>query len=257
MAMWGVVALKLVLPASLPTIGIGTLWPSSASDRLAAQEGSHGIQSTVSPAIIMSSRSDEVVGLQSFVAGKDVVAAGSTITTQHALSSIGDRGLKPFHDRYAVMLVWMMGALAMLGTAVVREIRFHRVLARLPKNTDRHLAALVDDTARALRLRRTPCVLMTDVATVPAVAGLIRPVLLMPRDWSTQLEDAELDSILRHELLHLKHHDLWLNWAGAVLNAIHWFNPLVWSAVGRCQEDRELRCDERALATTGPAQRIA
>ncbi len=249
-AMWGVVALKLVVPASLPTIGLGSLW----SDRVAVTEGSRGLQSTVSPPQMMSSRSDEGTG------PINIVAVGSGAAMRHALSSDVDRGLKPtatFLDRYAITVVWVLGAIAMLGVMWMREIRFRRALACLPMNTDRHLAALVDDVARMVGLRRTPSIVLTEAATIPAVTGLARPVLLMPRDWSTQLTDEELDSILRHELLHLKHHDLWLNWVAALLNALHWFNPLAWIAVARCQEDRELRCDERALAIAEPSQRIA
>jgi bla regulator protein BlaR1 len=259
-AMWSVLALKLVLPALLPTVGFGSLWPSASSDRVAVTEGSRGLQSTDSSASVMSSRSDEGTGPLSFVTEKDVVAVGSGVATRHALSFVADRGFKPtatFLDRYAVVFVWVVGALAMLGVMLVREFRFRRALARLPMNSDRHLAVLVDDVARMVGLRCTPSIVLTEAATVPAVAGLLRPVLLMPRDWSTQLTDEELDSILRHELLHLKHHDLWLNWIAALLNALHWFNPLVWVAVARCQEDRELRCDERALAIAEPSQRIA
>ena len=255
-AMWSVVALKLVLPASLPTMGFGSLWP----DRLAVKEDSRGLKPTDNPFTMMSSRSDEGTGSQSLDRARDVVGGGSGVAMRHALPDFGDHGLKStaaFHGRFAVIFVWMLGAMTMLGVMLTREIRFRRALADLPLNKDRHLAALVDDTARALRLRRTPRILITDASTVPAVAGLVHPVLLMPCDWSTQLADEELESILRHELLHLKHHDLWLNWSAALLNALHWFNPLVWVAVARCQEDRELRCDERALAIAEPAQRIA
>jgi len=255
-AMWGVVALKLVLPASLPTMGFGSLW----SDRVAVTERSRGLQSTDSASKEMPSRSDEGTRPLSLDRAKDVVGGGSGVAARHMFSAFGDRGLKPtatFLDRYAVGLVWMVGAMAMLGLMIVRELRFRRALSRLPMNSDRDLAALVDDVARMIGLRHTPRIVLTEAASVPAVAGLVRPVLLMPRDWSTQLADDELDSILRHELLHLKHHDLWLNWSAALLNAIHWFNPLVWIAVARCQEDRELRCDDRALAIAEPAKRIA
>ena len=251
-ALWSMVALKLLVPASLPTVGIGSFWFTASSDRVTIKEGRRGLQSTSASDHMMLSHSDE---------GTASTATGSGVATRHALSPDLDRGLKPTAivlDRYAIMLgIWMLGVLVILGVAVVRDMRFRRKLARLPLNRDRQLTARVDDVAHALRLTRAPRILITEASTVPSVTGLLSPVLLMPRDWESQFDADELDSILRHELLHLKHHDLWLNWFAALVNALHWFNPLVWLAVARCQEDRELRCDERALSIASSEQRIA
>jgi beta-lactamase regulating signal transducer with metallopeptidase domain len=251
-ALWSLVALKLLLPASLPTIGIGSFW----SDRVAVTEGSRGLQSTGSVSKSISSSSDE--GTRPLNLSMET---GSGVATRHVSSFVANRGLKStttFLDRYTIIFgAWMLGAMTMLGVVIVREARFRRALACLPQNVDRRLTVLVHDIARALRLARAPRILITEASTVPAVAGLTSPVLLMPQDWQSQLDTTELDSILRHELLHLKHHDLFWNWCATLVNALHWFNPLVWIAVARCQEDRELRCDERALAIAEPSQRIA
>jgi hypothetical protein len=38
-----------------------------------------------------------------------------------------------------------------------------------------------------------------------------------------------------------------VNWFAAVVHALHWWNPLVWIAVSRLDEERELACDALAL----------
>jgi hypothetical protein len=40
------------------------------------------------------------------------------------------------------------------------------------------------------------------------------------------------------------------------VQALHWFNPLVWFVVSRFQADRELRCDAGALAILAPSERL-
>lgn len=40
------------------------------------------------------------------------------------------------------------------------------------------------------------------------------------------------------------------------MQALHWFNPLVWFVVSRFQADRELRCDAGALAILAPSERL-
>lgn len=51
-----------------------------------------------------------------------------------------------------------------------------------------------------------------------------------------------------HEFTHLKHYDLPLNWVMCMLQAMHWFNPLLWFAFARMRADRELACDARVLS---------
>lgn len=233
--LWSVVAMKLLLPASLPTVGLGTFWTKPSFDRVEVKEGTR-----------LTNSSTET---------------GSGVATRNASANLDTRGLKPtatFLDLDAIIFgVWMIGVIALLGIALVRDARFRRTLSRLPINRDRRLTIRVHDAAHIVGLRHAPCVLMTDAATVPSVLGLMVPVLLMPRDWDAQFDEAELDAVLRHELLHLKHHDLWWNWCATLVNALHWFNPLVWLVVARCQEDRELRCDERALSIASSDERIA
>ncbi len=252
--LWSVVALKLMLPASLPTVGFGTLWPHL--DRVAVMDGSRGFQPTVGTPMTHNSGSDEGPRLIN-----SSTEPGSDVAERHASANLAPRWLEftaTFSGRHAIVFgVWMIGAIALLGIALVRDSRFHRKLSHLPINRDRRLAIHVHDAALIVGLRHAPRVLITEASTVPSVSGLMAPVLLMPCDWDSQFEEAELDAILRHELLHLKHHDLWWNWCATLVNALHWFNPLVWLVVARCQEDRELRCDEQALSIASSDERIA
>jgi hypothetical protein len=67
----------------------------------------------------------------------------------------------------------------------------------------------------------------------------------------TQKFDAdELRHILLHELAHLKRHDVAINWLASLLQAIHWFNPVIWLAMARLRNDRELAADELVLSLT-------
>ncbi|PAW62578.1 MAG: hypothetical protein B9S36_06135, partial [Verrucomicrobiia bacterium Tous-C2TDCM] len=58
------------------------------------------------------------------------------------------------------------------------------------------------------------------------------------------------------ELEHIRRHDVLLNWVAAFVNAVHWFNPIVWLAVSRFQSDRELLCDAHTLSRLAPSERF-
>ena len=92
--------------------------------------------------------------------------------------------------------------------------------------------------------------------TTPALVGIRQPKLLLPKDWQTRFDQRSLRHVLLHELIHVKQHDLLWNWAATAMQALHWFNPLVWFVVSRFQSDRELRCDAGALDILSPTERL-
>lgn len=65
----------------------------------------------------------------------------------------------------------------------------------------------------------------------------------------------ELRHVFLHELVHLRRWDLPASWACALLQVVHWFNPMVWLAFRRMRTDRELACDQVALRSLPPAER--
>lgn len=54
---------------------------------------------------------------------------------------------------------------------------------------------------------------------------------------------AEAELVLKHELMHLKRCELPVNGLLCVLQALHWFNPLLWLAASHARQDRESACD--------------
>jgi beta-lactamase regulating signal transducer with metallopeptidase domain len=83
--------------------------------------------------------------------------------------------------------------------------------------------------------------------TIPVVWGILRCRLLLPvaaRQWS----DDQLQSVLLHELAHIKRRDMIAQLLAQCACALHWFNPLVWFAAWRLHVERERACDDLVLA---------
>ena len=71
------------------------------------------------------------------------------------------------------------------------------------------------------------------------------------------LGDAELDSVLAHELSHLERRDgIWFPLVGVVAAAL-WLQPLCAWAAARFRESAEQACDERAVELTRDAVGLA
>ena len=75
----------------------------------------------------------------------------------------------------------------------------------------------------------------------PMLTGFFRPRILLPR---SDYDKNELSMILNHELTHYKRGDLWIKLLFVTVNALHWFNPIVYIMRKAANRDMEYSCDE-------------
>jgi len=91
----------------------------------------------------------------------------------------------------------------------------------------------------------------------PGVFGVFRPVLVLPEGICERLTPAQFESVLAHELCHVRRRD---NLAAAIhmlVEALFWFHPLLWWIEARLVEERERACDEEVLRTSTDPQDYA
>jgi hypothetical protein len=143
-----------------------------------------------------------------------------------------------------------------LGFAVSKQQKFDKNLRRCVVAKDSELLDEVNRVARVAGVRSVPPVVLIAPGTTPAITGCFRPRLLLPEDWKQRFDRKALRHVLLHEFLHLQHGDLACNWMALALQAVHWFNPLVWVAMAKAQADREMRCDAGALALLSSNERF-
>ena len=146
-----------------------------------------------------------------------------------------------------LVTMWFIGCAAILLTWVVR---WRRVAAAV------RAASLVDEGRELEMLRRLEPIagiaqpitlLSSDTSLEPGVFGISKPVLLWPRSIAAHLDDEQVESILAHELTHVRRRD---NLAAAVhmiVQALFWFHPLVWWIGARLVDERERACDAEVV----------
>lgn len=86
----------------------------------------------------------------------------------------------------------------------------------------------------------------------PMIIGLIKPVLLIPKDITPQ----DIELIFRHEFIHLKRKDIFYKAVIFLSSIIHWFNPTVHIMGKIAREDLELSCDEEMTKDMCRADKI-
>lgn len=156
------------------------------------------------------------------------------------------------------VMVWLTGLFVMVVAYSAAILRLKGTLpgARGEKGSSNarsgraatDVMEILEDARQAFRLRRGIEFCESAEARAPGLFGIFRPQLLFPRGLADRLSAEELRHICFHEAAHVKRADLIVNAVMGVLQAVHWFNPFVWLAFSRMRAERELACDEMALA---------
>jgi beta-lactamase regulating signal transducer with metallopeptidase domain len=86
---------------------------------------------------------------------------------------------------------------------------------------------------------------------LPAVVGWIRPVVLIPISAITGLSQAQLESVIAHELAHIRRYDAFVNLFQVAVETLLFYHPAVWWLGQRIRTEREHCCDDAAVAVCG------
>ena len=140
--------------------------------------------------------------------------------------------------------LWLGGVAALLVYQGAGYALARRKLLRDAEPGSEEETALLAALAAGLGVRRAPPLLRTADAASPMVLGLVRPVLLLPEG---ALPAEELEVVLRHELTHLKRHDVAYQALLLLARTVHWFNPLVWWMGREAGRSLELCCDDAVV----------
>src|SRR4029077_13232009 len=106
------------------------------------------------------------------------------------------------------------------------------------------LQEIVCDAQRTVRRRRSVRLMLTDASISPALCGLLRPVIVLPRALVKQLAPPQLRAVVLHELFHLRNGDVWVNCFQSLLQIVFWWHPFLWLANARIRRIREEVVDD-------------
>lgn len=169
-------------------------------------------------------------------------------STETALyGNIGDQYFTIYHSGillYIVFTVWLIGVIAVLGAAFFKQRLFIRSVKRLAVPVPYGVKKAADRLTIKMCIAADVKVITVKEIASPMVVGVFKPLLILP-DRSFTFK--ELHLILKHELVHIKRHDLLIKAFMVLCEAVHWFNPFVRFFIRAAEQECELYCDETVM----------
>lgn len=150
-----------------------------------------------------------------------------------------------------VVLGWLAGV-AVFGLRLTltwwREQSLRQNLISIGESWERRLAELASD----LGIRRVVTLSQSHAVSAPVLIGFLKPVILFPVGMLSGLSAEQIETILIHELAHIRRQDYLVNLLQSTMEVVYFFNPLVWMISSHVRNEREQCCDDIVVQRTNP-----
>lgn len=214
--LWGIVALRLIVPVSLQSSF--SLVPDAVSEK---QIASQMVQSYVGDVTYIHEGAENYQA--AVEAGRKPIRSGDAFYVVTQKDSLEE----PQTVKTAVLPVlshiWAVGVVLMLGYTLASYLVLRRSVS----------------TATLLEKR----IKQSEMIDSPFVLGLIRPVIYLPYG----LGDTDRENVVAHEMAHISRKDHWWKPIGFLILSVYWFNPVMWLAYSLLCRDIEGACDEKVI----------
>ena len=157
----------------------------------------------------------------------------------------------------AASVLWIAGGVIVLLLVIRESLLFGFHIKRNSELIkDKRIIDIVNMHRHTNRIEREINISSCPSIHMPLVIGVFKPHILLPAHMVKTMERKYLDTILLHEVCHIKRNDVLKSYAYVIAKAMHWFNPLVWIGVKKMKDDMEFSCDQHVFRLLGKEQGI-
>ena len=146
--------------------------------------------------------------------------------------------------------IWFLGVAALFlrllgGYWLAQRLRYRGVSAPDPRFSE-----MCRQWAGRLGVRRNVQLLESKFVAEPLTLGFWKPVILFPAGMLLHLPTVQVETLLLHELAHVRRYDYLINLIQLSLDTIFFYHPLFWLLSGEARRRREYCCDDTVLRYT-------
>jgi beta-lactamase regulating signal transducer with metallopeptidase domain/beta-lactamase class D len=147
-----------------------------------------------------------------------------------------------------LILLWLVGVFiyaVKLGGGLFWTAKLRKLTVKI---SNPKLDELVNKLTAQLSIKRKIKIYESSLINVPMTIGWIYPFILLPPSSLLGLTPFQLQTIISHELIHIKRYDFLINFLQRGVETLLFYHPAVIWTSRRIREEREYVCDDLTLA---------
>lgn len=144
-----------------------------------------------------------------------------------------------------LFLIWLTGALSFFICSLMRYKKSFKAI--IQTSIELHHTEWYEDHYESLIGNNNIKLLVNENIVSPMTIKFFNPIIILP---NVKLSKKELTMILQHEIAHIRRRDQWKKLLMVLVNAIHWFNPIIYMLLNNMEEAFELSCDQAVTNNT-------
>ena len=254
-AMVGVLLLP-VLGAVVPQVAVPVGQLEAVLPSTPANQSFEGRSAwTASRSSKQSAQSAQLRQNGTFDATRAAAPAATPAAVPHGLDAIVNN-LARMPLTVWLLVIWAAGAVFLIARLIGSHVSAFSLVRRSDIVHDDDWNLRLERLCERLSIARHVRLRESDLIEVPVTVGSIRPAIVLPveaGDW----DEATRDSVLLHELAHIKRLDCMSQSIVEVVRALIWVNPLVWMAESQMRVERERACDDMVITSGTRASKYA
>ncbi|MCK4999383.1 MAG: M56 family metallopeptidase [Anaerohalosphaera sp.] len=160
-----------------------------------------------------------------------------------AITTICGKWIKTANAKINYLYIWIAGSAVWILINIWQVSR----LCRLLVGSSAAPAGVQDELyniSKNLRFKTIPKLIFVDTMISPCVWAWKRSsYILISKELFARMDMHQQQTILTHEMAHLRQGDHWLRWLELVIIAVYWWFPVAWWIVKQLHKSGEYCCD--------------
>lgn len=142
---------------------------------------------------------------------------------------------------------WLLGIL-IFGVRLIGGFRqLHIFKTREISPPDKKWQSKFAALCERLEIKQEVKFLKSGLIETPVAIGFFKPVILIPTSVFLQIPVQELETIIAHELVHVRRADALVNFAQGFIEVLFFYHPCVWWMSSVIRNEREFAADEMVV----------
>ena len=145
-----------------------------------------------------------------------------------------------------IILTWSLGVLVLLVRLALAHAGVKYLISRAELVHEDDWQLLSESLSEKLEIKNYVRLRWSALTNIPLSMGILKPTILLPIE-AAQWDEERRETVLAHELAHVKRRDCLTQFVSNIAVAINWMNPLTWVALNQQIIERERACDDLVI----------